>query len=685
MLLKRIKLENIRSHIHNDVEFPQGSTLLSGDVGSGKSTVLLAIDFALFGLAKGVLSGNALLRNGKDNGCVELFLEVDGKDVAIKRNLKRTSSGISQESGSITINNAKVEKSAVELKQAVLELLNYPPELLTKSKGLIYRYTVYTPQEEMKQILLGEGEVRLGTLRRVFGVDKYKRIKENSKLFLGLMREKRKEFSGMISDLDEKKREKGLKLEEREGVINELNKIKPVHDSLLMEINEKKDKLKLFEEKKELRNSYANEIEVKKNELKNKQHLIEKNNKEIENLNLEINNLEKELTGYAEEDFKPAVHELEERINRDEKELKEAYNRISEINAMRKNSGEMIDKITCLDLCPTCNQKVDDVHKKKVVDDENLKINSFEKEFNEINSRKMLYERAVEEGKLKLKSYNALERKQELMKMRIENLEYKKKNVLRLREENHENLGFANLAIERISKLKDDIEGINLSEYDDVKKEHDILLEKEREVHIKKIGWEKDLKHVNGLILNLDNEIRNKEEIKTSLEYLNTINSWIDDFFLGTMDVMEKKIMLKVHGDFDRLFQKWFDMLIANENLKIKLGEDFSPVIIQDGYDMEYENLSGGEKTAAALAYRLGLNQIINNLASGIKTKDLIILDEPSDGFSEEQLDRMKNVLDELNIKQVIIVSHEDKVESFVNNIIKFRKEEHSTKIDLNI
>src|SRR3989344_558743 len=126
-------------------------------------------------------------------------------------------------------------------------------------------------------------------------------------------------------------------------------------------------------------------------------------------------------------------------------------------------------------------------------------------------------------------------------------------------------------------------------------------------------------------------------------------------------------------------------MLIANDNLKIKLGEDFSPVIIQDGYDMEYENLSGGEKTAAALAYRLGLNQIINNLASGIKTKDLIILDEPSDGFSEEQLDRMKNVLDELNIKQVIIVSHEDKVESFVNNIIKFRKEEHSTKIDLNI
>ena len=90
--------------------------------------------------------------------------------------------------------------------------------------------------------------------------------------------------------------------------------------------------------------------------------------------------------------------------------------------------------------------------------------------------------------------------------------------------------------------------------------------------------------------------------------------------------------------------------------------------------------MSGGEKTSAALAYRLALNQVINNL-SNINTKDFIILDEPTDGFSSEQLDRMRLVLDELNVKQLIVVSHDPKIESFVENVIRLNKKEHVTEL----
>ena len=31
-------------------------------------------------------------------------------------------------------------------------------------------------------------------------------------------------------------------------------------------------------------------------------------------------------------------------------------------------------------------------------------------------------------------------------------------------------------------------------------------------------------------------------------------------------------------------------------------------------------------------------------------------------------------VLDELDMRQIIIVSHEDKIESFVDNVLRFRK-----------
>ena len=64
-----------------------------------------------------------------------------------------------------------------------------------------------------------------------------------------------------------------------------------------------------------------------------------------------------------------------------------------------------------------------------------------------------------------------------------------------------------------------------------------------------------------------------------------------------------------------------------------------------------------------------------------LNTKDLIILDEPTDGFSEDQIDRMRNVLEELNLKQIIIVSHESKIESFVQNVIKLNKRNHVTEI----
>jgi exonuclease SbcC len=96
---------------------------------------------------------------------------------------------------------------------------------------------------------------------------------------------------------------------------------------------------------------------------------------------------------------------------------------------------------------------------------------------------------------------------------------------------------------------------------------------------------------------------------------------------------------------------------------------------------LDYSYLSGGERTAIALAYRLALNQVINSMISKIKTRDLVILDEPTDGFSEQQLDKMRNVLDQLKVKQLIIVSHEQKIEGFVENVIKLKKENGVSQI----
>ena len=139
--------------------------------------------------------------------------------------------------------------------------------------------------------------------------------------------------------------------------------------------------------------------------------------------------------------------------------------------------------------------------------------------------------------------------------------------------------------------------------------------------------------------------------------------------------------MTNIHGLFNQLFQEWFSILIDDENIYSRLDDTFTPVIEQNGYEILFCNLSGGEKTSASLAYRLALNRVINDVIHQINTKDLIILDEPTDGFSMEQLDKVRDVLERLHLKQTIIVSHESKIESFVENVVRIEKEGHESMI----
>ena len=66
MIIHSITLTNIRSYQnHPPINLSTGVTLFAGDIGSGKSTILSAIEFALFGL--GDIAGTYLLRHGKKN------------------------------------------------------------------------------------------------------------------------------------------------------------------------------------------------------------------------------------------------------------------------------------------------------------------------------------------------------------------------------------------------------------------------------------------------------------------------------------------------------------------------------------------------------------------------------------------------------------------------------------------
>lgn len=821
MLIKYVKLSNIRSYISEKVDFPRGSVLLSGDIGSGKSTILLAIEFCLFGIKRGDFSGSSILRHGKQQGFVEVCLEIDKKEFVIRRNLKASTTGIKQDAGYIIADGVKKELTASELRAFVLELLGYPKNLLSKTKDLIYRYTVYTPQEEMKLILFEDKDTRIEILRKVFGIDKYKTVTDNVSVYLRELKRQNAYLAEDVKSIDEKqelleKKKAEIKLAEKKlaGSQAMLAKKKAELCEKESELEIKEEAMKaMLEKKQELASSkLANQelekqasrvaddisklklkisqtvtriselhvspnavkreacekaiavlerelysITARKAGLESQQKLLEK---EVESGKqaLAIREAKAKEIPSAEyikrlETAVMGMEELQNSIAQKEALFYKISANCSKFQAGKESSEALLKQVSSLDTCPTCLQVVNENHKHRIAEEEREKlvnannaILALQKQSDECNT-------SLQKAKAKADELNEKEKELSILKHKAETAEEAVEELVKMRDEAERRKaelekvkhGLAMVTDEAVLGIRSKIN----QEQELLKKAREAeLIQKEKE-SLEKMNTERveesqklserlealhnELKNAQAKITALESELKslpimerelltlkaafkvekqNEREIEvycaTSQEQINGLSEfsrllaeevaamadkkqkllesektadWIETFFLNLVSVMEKHVLLNIHREFNEFFREWFNMLIEDQAMEARLDSDFTPSILQDGYEVDICDLSGGEKTACALAYRLALNRVINDLVSGIKTRDIIMLDEPTDGFSSEQLDRVREVLEKLRVKQTIIVSHESKIESFVENIIRVAKVDHESRI----
>lgn len=797
MLLKSVSLRNIRSYINQKIDFFKGASLLLGDIGSGKTTVLLAIEFALFGLIKGDVTGSTLLRHGMSEGTVELCFEMQKKQVIIARKLKKKKDIITQDSGYIIIDNQKTELTPVELKSKILELFGYPNDLLNKNTSLIYRYTVYTPQEEMKSILFESREERLDILRKIFNIDKYKRVRENALFYAKELRNTKKILESKLGDLEELKR----LLEQKKDSLKEKNdlliKVLENVNATKKLLKDKDNEIRFMQETIDKINSLRKNLAVLDNDLKNKNSENARLMKEINIVNYRIDEYETKLKDLGvvdidEDVLKESLRSTEEKLTKinsmketlrerleikqsdlknmlieDEISIKMLYNTLKErvskkeikideydntqkeydsikleMNVLKINiqkAKDIINNLKDVSTCPVCLQDVDLSHRVKIMDKENATIFSEERKLKDFEDKTNILRLTISGLKrdienlhndeidlkrleLKIETIEQLQEKKELLISDIKELMQKKEkldtlDINKLLETISKNRKILNnIGIkkhleeslkekrmqkieieerlkslsEEIFEIKQKIETITkeIEEYATI--ESDFKIKNKEKTDIQKELT--DLEITNSLmqrdIENLTSEINKNEKdidlkikLKEKINYINNLNHWLTDYFIELTSIIEKNIMYTVHREFNELFKEWFSIIVQDQELDVQIDEDFAPLIRQNNYDTYIDNLSGGEKTAVALAYRLALNKVINDFINNIKTKDIIILDEPTDGFSSEQLDRMRDVLDALKIKQLIIVSHESKMESYADNIIRVQKNNHISTI----
>ncbi len=801
MFLKQLQLTNIRSYIDETIKFPEGSTILSGDIGCGKSSILLAVEFALFGTSRPDLPAELLLRKGANKASVELSFKLNEKEITIQRNLKKEKSGIKQMPGHIIINSVKKELMPVEMKAEILSMLGYPEDILTKNKNYIFRYTVYTPQEDMKFILQETADARLDVLRKIFNLDKYKIIKNNLQLYLKELRSKiaqlkirlepMEEYSKKFNETNLKKTQFDLSLKELEPKLqaakNNNNELKKELISLENKqrelinlqqqqqnnqtiISEKNKQISQIEHKlnqlnQELDEFFISEdldkeqlmIKIKNNEIKKQQLIQQKSTlqERINQLHKKIQEQKQELNLLKEEIFKITEKErLQESLTQKTsqkselenniKQLEDLYGKTNEVitknQTILQQSQELKEKISNLDNCPLCLQDVNHDHKNKIQNEEVQKIQRAKSLLIELNQKKEDILNKINDFKQRLELLREEENK--LIKIKVELVQlYQKRDLIQQKEDNLKSLlGENNQFMVELNQNnhEQELQLLNEKLIDDQKKlefftKKELLKKQLTELNLNKKNLTKEILTINQQLENIINLLKNQEDYsekiesqKRSLEGSSIIENqltikkteisthlenterelkeveekikkfnewksqlirtkelyhWLENHFIKLTMAIEKQVMVNIHSLFNNCFQEWFSTLIEDENIFARIDDSFTPVIEQNGFEISFNNLSGGEKTSAALAYRLALNRVINDVVHEIKTKSLLILDEPTDGFSSEQLDKVRDVLERLNLQQTILVSHESKIESFVDNVIRIHKEDHRSVV----
>ena len=244
-----------------------------------------------------------------------------------------------------------------------------------------------------------------------------------------------------------------------------------------------------------------------------------------------------------------------------------------------------------------------------------------------------------------------------------------KDKVLKIKEELDKDFDEKNSVIIQHENSIKSLE-YNPEEYEEIQKEYKSLLDKIKEIDTViiqlKTRIEKDQESIqenDKYLKEIEDIVVKQEQLATHIKLLEKIRGYYGK------DGVQKIIRNKVRPDIERNTFEIFSEFDFDYQ-SITLDEEYNILIKKQNSEINLKMLSGGEKIVIALALRLGIARTITQ-----NKTELLILDEPTIHLDAERRENLINIIREINIvPQMIIVSHDDEMESLSNNIIKISK-----------
>ncbi len=790
MIIKEIELENLRSHRESKIDFAEGINVITGNTGSGKSSILMAIEYALFGkIGEGREEGRLLLRRGAQNGSIDLNTEEKGMEYRIVRGLKKVKDAVRNDDS----------RNRVERDGQVLDLQNRAGDLNTFINRLLkiespdpiktFEAITYIKQDELKELIFETGKIKQEYIDQLLQLNKYADVYDGMKEIIAKLGEDieldKKEASMTVDEAEIIRIETKIdglaavakELEKRlESVKNEIGnteiekkqadseteffrKSKSEYDSVNTEIGARNTQKRRLEtqieelnrklEKLAGENAAYDEEEVErlKNERTDKDRLLAEKNKILKEkygkkvsaesvyngamndakaTEGEISRLRGEL-----EKRTAVAHTIRKKLDSASKlmtrdEIRGVTGQLRQtIERLKKDKDESIRKGTCA-LCGNkitdlkhaeteyasrisdCEKQMDEIKKANVTEtgeskdelqrdldandlisaqlSERLKETESKLNARDANKLKLELDSASDEYDANEREVNALSKEIAALDLSINKLDGVKKGLDEYRRYSAQtqtlnaNAGTIDEELEplnrKLTEMKFDPKNLKASEErqasltEALKNLGADKSRLEREMELRKSETEEN----KAKLEEMESKILKKKDLTAKIQrgerFLNLLLRLRED-----IRSIREYVRNRFINDFRSLFQSRFSELRTENDYAIDIDNNYNLLVVSNDEVLDAKTLSGGEKTSVALAYRLALSSVAS-LLGGVGKNEMVIMDEPTSGLDKEDINALTNAITKINdLRQIIIVTHEENMKNIADNLITIRKE----------
>jgi exonuclease SbcC len=239
---------------------------------------------------------------------------------------------------------------------------------------------------------------------------------------------------------------------------------------------------------------------------------------------------------------------------------------------------------------------------------------------------------------------------------------------------------------EQLNLVRNEISRFNISELESARNNREQVFKQYYAV-------ESDLRtkvNQRKLLLARMDEIKERvDNAQQKLERMENTGKTIET--IGSIRDAYRSIQPKLRGEFIKVLRNFVQQVIDSLSgdtplLNITIDETYTPYVrSENATEREVSNLSGGERTILAFAYRIGLGQLIMQSRTG-HGLSILLLDEPTESLGREDgsIDRLAEAISRFKaIEQIIAVTHSEAFADKAEHVITLEKEAVVSKVSI--